>query len=196
MFQQQQQEVAKRVRIDCQLIFWDQSRCFKWMTKPSARDSNCPFWYFVLVFLKMLVNFRFFPKFSEYFWEKQWKLNFFFGKYLELKVFIRKIKSYKTFWDRNWYLSFQILPNSTFNFNPQKPTFLWKNLKTKKNLTSEKTWQKIIYKIGVSKSIILEAQISTPTPLKFIYLTCCQLSLNWSTTAISKNKLTKKKLRK
>jgi hypothetical protein len=48
---------------------------------------------------------------------------------------------------------------------PEKPTFLWKNLKTKKKLISGKTWQKILYKIGLSKIILREAEILTPTPL-------------------------------
>jgi hypothetical protein len=41
-----------------------------------------------------------------------------------------------------------------------------KKSQNQKNLISEKTWQKILYKIGVSKSIIREAEISTPTSLK------------------------------
>jgi hypothetical protein len=47
----------------------------------------------------------------------------FLRKYLKHKVFIRKIKSYQTFLDRNWYLSFQILFNFTHNFNPRKTDF-------------------------------------------------------------------------
>jgi hypothetical protein len=58
-----------------------------------------------------------------------------------------------------------VILNLTFNFNPRKTDFCWKKSKNEKNLISEKTWQKILYKIGVSKSIIREAEISTHTPL-------------------------------
>jgi hypothetical protein len=33
-----------------------------------------------------------------------------------------------------------------------------------KKIINKRTWQKILYRIGVSKSAILEAAISTPTP--------------------------------
>jgi hypothetical protein len=55
--------------------------------------------------------------------------------------------------------------NLIFYFNPLKIDFSSKNLKTKKNIISEKTWQKIFYQIGVSKSNIGETEISTATPL-------------------------------
>jgi hypothetical protein len=54
--------------------------------------------------------------------------------------------------------------NLTFNFTPEKTTFLSKP----KNNFSEKTWQKILYKIGLSKSIIREAEISSSTPLTLL----------------------------
>ena len=117
------------------------------------------FWNFVLGSLKMVTNFRFFPKFSICFWEK----------YSELKVFICKIKSYKTFLDRNWYLSFQILFNFTFDFHPRKNNFIWKKSQYQKKSYELKYLAEILYKIVISKSLILEAEISTPTPLNKIW---------------------------
>jgi hypothetical protein len=57
----------------------------------------------------------------------------------------------------------------TLNFNPRKTDFSSKKSQNQKNLISEKTCQKILYKIGVSKSIIREAEISSPTSLRGLY---------------------------
>jgi hypothetical protein len=145
-----------------------------WLIKPSSKDSNCHFLKVYLGLFKNVCEFQIFQKkIHKYFWEKQWKIyKYFLGQYLGLEKFIRKLKVIKHFYIEVGAFHFKYHLIST----PCKKNFLWKNLKTKIN---QKTWSEILYTIGVSKSIILEAEISTPTPLIRYCFSCIRPSSTW-----------------
>jgi hypothetical protein len=63
-----------------------------------------------------------------------------------------------------WEIPIIVTLNLTFHFNPRKTDFSLKKSQNQKNLISEKTWQKILYKKGVSKKIYVKLRYRCPLP--------------------------------